>query len=87
MNAREPIEMAFFHPNTSTWAVITFREAAHNSPTARVHVSIRNPRGVEAWRSQRWISTWQKWAGRVWKGEEPGLPVGWYPCEPDEVPF
>jgi hypothetical protein len=84
MNAPEPVEMAFFHPNTGTWAVLTWRVAALNSPTVRVNVSLRNPRGVEFWRLQRWEKAWQKWCDRVL--ESPPLPTGWRSCELYEVP-
>lgn len=88
MKTVEPVEMAFFHPNSGTFALITIRPAAPDSPTLRVNVSLRNERGIERWIGDRWVSTWHKWVGKDMKGypnARPSLPIGWHPCDPSSL--
>lgn len=80
MKDLEAVELRFFHPNTGTRAVITVRQAALNSPTVRVNVSLHSEVGIERWIGDRMISTWHRWFDKLRKSDtDRPLPVGWYP--------
>lgn len=82
------IEVAFFHPNTGTFALVTLRPSAKDSPTVRVNVSLRNPRGVYQWLADRFIQEWQDWFARAVKDHDMNrpFPSGWHPCQVEDVP-
>lgn len=89
MKIPDPIELAFFHPNSGTFALVTLRPVGLGVPTVRVNVSIRNDRGIDNWIAKRWISTWHKWFERAAKEEDAmrrPLPPGWRGCDPEDVP-
>lgn len=91
MKPPKPIELAFYHPYSSTFAQVVLRPIGFGVPTVRVNVSIRNERGIDSWGVDRCVSTWHKWVERQWKTREnpyelPALPPGWIQCHPEDLP-